>query len=98
MTHIMLTHSDKKGNLPSLPAQLVVDMHITKAEETSMGVDEEYTEEWRDDYGIPGSDDIQEREEEIKAAKSSAERGGKRRQRAPSMMEAESSSTKTTKR
>ena len=54
--------------------------------------------EWRDDYGIPGSDDIQEREEEIKAAKSSAERGGKRRQRAPSMMEAESSSTKTTKR
>ena len=98
MTHIMLTHSDKKGNLPSLPAQLVVDMHITKAEETSMGVDEEYTEEWRDDYGIPGSDDIQEREEEIKTTKSSAERGGKRRQRAPSTMEAESSSRKATKR
>ena len=44
----------------------MVDMHIECEEETLMKVDDELTQVWREEYGLPGSDDIQEAIDDLK--------------------------------
>ncbi|PIL27027.1 hypothetical protein GSI_10166 [Ganoderma sinense ZZ0214-1] len=82
ITHLYIAHSDKGSHLPPLPAQMVVDMHISKQEEAWMDVDEDFTDKWRKVNDIPGSDDVQETEEELKTAAAQTKRG-----RAQSTME-----------
>ncbi len=41
-----------------MPRQLIVQSHITKAEEIEIGVGEVQTSHWRDEYGWPQSDAI----------------------------------------
>ncbi|KAI1795787.1 hypothetical protein LXA43DRAFT_1090426 [Ganoderma leucocontextum] len=81
MTHLFVSHSENGSCLPPLPAQMIVDMHISKQEEAWMAVDEECTDKWRDSHGVPGSDDVYEKEAELKAAAQA------KRARAPSMKE-----------
>ncbi|KAH9852083.1 hypothetical protein C2E23DRAFT_203440 [Lenzites betulinus] len=59
ITHLLINHQDKDKNLPGIPPQFLVDMHISKAEEQAMGIEEDCTDEWREENEVPGSDDIQ---------------------------------------
>lgn len=68
MTHLYISHSENGSILPPLPAQLVVDMHISKQEEAWMDIEEEFTDKWREVHDIPGSDDVRETAEELKTA------------------------------
>ncbi|KAI0753375.1 hypothetical protein C8Q80DRAFT_1096770 [Daedaleopsis nitida] len=58
MNHILTYHATDSGMVPDIPAQLVVDMHISKEEECLIGVSEETTDRWREELNAPGSDDL----------------------------------------
>ncbi|KAI0739154.1 hypothetical protein C8Q80DRAFT_1112684 [Daedaleopsis nitida] len=58
MNHILTYHATDSGVVPDIPAQLVVDMHISKEEECVIGVSEETTDRWREELNAPGSDDL----------------------------------------
>lgn len=39
---------------------MLFNMHIKRAEEIGLGVSEERTNSFRDEHGVPGSDDLQQ--------------------------------------
>ncbi|GBE90151.1 hypothetical protein SCP_1801750 [Sparassis crispa] len=61
--HITMEHSKEDGMLPPIAPQLLVDMHISRAEEAFMEIDEQVTEEWRLENEIPNTDVIEETRE-----------------------------------
>ncbi|KAH9923817.1 uncharacterized protein B0H18DRAFT_934574 [Fomitopsis serialis] len=64
--HLLLEHSTPDAiELPSVPPQLLLDMHISRAEEEAMKVDEDATTDYREEFDIPDSDDIQLVREEL---------------------------------
>ncbi|KAI0368713.1 hypothetical protein BV20DRAFT_998002 [Pilatotrama ljubarskyi] len=71
--HLLTAHRDDEDTLPELPPQFLVDMHILKVEESAMGVGAEWTERWREENEIPGSDDI--RKAQAGLASSAPKRG-----------------------
>lgn len=46
--------------LPLIPGKLLVDMFVSKQEEQWMGISEDATSDYRDDFELPGSDAIEE--------------------------------------
>ncbi|GBE85589.1 hypothetical protein SCP_0801060 [Sparassis crispa] len=58
-----MEHSKEDGTLPPIAPQLLVDMHISRAEEAFMEIDEQVTEEWRLENEIPNTDVIEETRE-----------------------------------
>ena len=46
--------------LPLIPGKLLVDMFVSQQEEKWMGISEEATFDYRDDFELPGSDAIEE--------------------------------------
>ncbi|TFK89183.1 hypothetical protein K466DRAFT_611332, partial [Polyporus arcularius HHB13444] len=83
LNHILIHHADKDGNVPDIPAQLLVDMHVSRKEEQLMQIPEEITDSWRDENQIPDSDGIEEAQEELATAKRDrAQSTVERRQRA----------------
>lgn len=67
VTHLYLHHQDEDGLLPKLPPQFLVDMHVSKAEESTMGIAPDWTEKWRDENAVPDSDGIEAPQEESAA-------------------------------
>lgn len=67
IVHLHTHHLTKENCLPDLPPAFMIDMHISKAEESAMGVGEESTDLWRDEYQVPDSDDIQEAKDGLSA-------------------------------
>ena len=61
--HIVSQHSipfdDDEDAKIAIPAQMAIDMFISKAEETYMGVIAEVTNTYRQDFSIPDSDAIE---------------------------------------
>ncbi|OSD00270.1 hypothetical protein PYCCODRAFT_1479355 [Trametes coccinea BRFM310] len=88
VSHLISTHVEMDKRLPGLPPQFLVDSHISMAEEKAMGIGEEWTARWRDVHDVPGSDDVQEAQEELAA--NAVKRG-----RAESMAQVEQTRTKT---
>lgn len=43
--------------IPAIPGPMIVDMYISRWEETTMGITEEATMDYRLDNNLPGSDD-----------------------------------------
>ncbi|KAH9856505.1 hypothetical protein C2E23DRAFT_721964 [Lenzites betulinus] len=87
--HLIAAHRNEAGDLPDIPPRLLVDMHISKVEESAMGIEDEWTERWREENDIPGSDDIEEAQGKISASAIS------KRGRAQSTAEVEQSRRKT---
>ncbi len=79
--HLCIAHIDEEGNAPDIPAQLLIDMHVSKQEEKWMGIEEALTETWREENMIPDSDGI-----EFEEARAEA---NLKRDRALSMADAE---------
>lgn len=44
MVHLLTAHRDEAGDIQDITPQLVVEMHISRAEESAMGIGEEYTD------------------------------------------------------
>lgn len=57
--HLACMHSDNTGALPEIPIEFLLKIFITKREESSLGISEEATEDWRLENEIPGSDDLE---------------------------------------
>ena len=61
--HIIAHHSlpfdDSGDSLVAVPAQMAIDMFITCAEESKMGIASTVTAAFRDDYDLPDSDMIE---------------------------------------
>ena len=55
-----VTDTTNTYKLPLIPGKLLVDMFISRQEEMWMGISERATFEYRDDFELPGSDDIEE--------------------------------------
>ncbi|OJT06659.1 hypothetical protein TRAPUB_2491, partial [Trametes pubescens] len=53
----------------------MIDMHISKAEESAMGVNEEATDAWREENQVPGSDNIQDARDLLTAQAQAQKRG-----------------------
>ncbi|KAF8074122.1 hypothetical protein FPV67DRAFT_1446920 [Lyophyllum atratum] len=68
MFHLLIDHS-VDGKPPEIPAQLMVDMFITKKEEIDMGVQAEMTQKWREENTIPDSDGLEMIVEEMESGK-----------------------------
>jgi hypothetical protein len=45
---------------PKIPRQHLSHMHITKEEEKALGIKEDITDAWREEYNIPGTDSLLE--------------------------------------
>ncbi|THH13601.1 hypothetical protein EW146_g6638 [Bondarzewia mesenterica] len=60
MLHLAREHASEDGTMPEIPGQLLVDMFISTAEESAMGVEKEVTQKWRGDNQIPGSDVVEQ--------------------------------------
>lgn len=58
--------------MPAIPPQLMVDMHISKAEERRLGIEDELTMVWREENNIPGSDDIEAQHKALKRGRERA--------------------------
>ena len=58
--HLNTNHLTDTGERAPLPLELIVTSHITREEELKMGIDPGDTDDYRDDEGVFGSDDIQE--------------------------------------
>lgn len=65
MVHLLIQHLGDEENLPDLPPSLVLDMHISKAEELAMGIATEWTDKWREENAIPDSDGIEEAQAQL---------------------------------
>lgn len=59
MVHVLIAHTID-GDLPDIPPQLMVDMHISSSEENEMGIGCEWTDKWRAENQVPNSDGIEE--------------------------------------
>ncbi len=57
MVHMHMVHGID-GVLPELPPQLMLGMHIRKAEERAMLISEDATSKWREENNAPDSDDL----------------------------------------
>jgi hypothetical protein len=57
--HLDTNHLTDTGERPPLPLELIVTSHITREEESKIGNDPGDTDDYRDDEGVFGSDDIQ---------------------------------------
>ena len=59
--HLDTNHLTDTGELerPPLPLELIVTSHITREEESKIGIDQNDIDDYRDDEGVLGSDDIQ---------------------------------------
>ena len=55
-----VTGTTNTYKLPLIPGKLLVDMFVSRQEELWMGISESTTFEYRDDFELPGSDDIEE--------------------------------------
>ncbi|GBE84386.1 hypothetical protein SCP_0603650 [Sparassis crispa] len=60
-----MEHSKEDGTLPPIAPQLLMDLHISRAKEAFMEIDEQVTEEWRLENGILNTDVIEEMREEL---------------------------------
>ncbi|TFY57754.1 hypothetical protein EVJ58_g6829 [Rhodofomes roseus] len=78
--HLAKEHCTDNDELPPIPLQLAIDMHISIEEESLMRVAKDVTEDWRKQHAIPGSDEIEEYREELKASQTK----GKKRLRSQS--------------
>lgn len=58
--HLLTDHELDNGTLSPIPGRLLMDMFITRAEETEMGIQERETQQYREDHHIPDSDDMQQ--------------------------------------
>ena len=56
--------------LPQLPPSMIVSSYITQQEEKAIGITAEHTWGYRDELGIPGSDDRVVMEEDLKRERS----------------------------
>ncbi|KAI0760350.1 hypothetical protein C8Q74DRAFT_1386303 [Fomes fomentarius] len=51
LRRIFTHYADEDGNIPDIPPQMLVDMHISKREENEyMKITEEATDEWRNQW------------------------------------------------
>ena len=55
-----VTDTSNTYKLPLIPGKLLVDMFISRQDEMWMGISERATFKYRDDFELPGSDDIEE--------------------------------------
>lgn len=76
MQHILLEHStsteDGEISLPAVHPQLIVDMHITQKEESWLHIDDDDTKEWREQHGLPASEDVAVVKAELESAGAAA--------------------------
>lgn len=56
--HFASEHSTQEP-LPTIPPQMLVDMHISRAEETWMNIDQANTNRWREQNNILNTDAIE---------------------------------------
>jgi len=56
---------------PTIPGQLLVDMFVSKEEENALKIEEEVTDLYRKDHGIPDTDGLLEMREEWEKRKRS---------------------------
>lgn len=63
--HLLSEHPGEDGAMRAVPPKFMVDMHVSRAEERAMKVEDEMTEVWRGEYDVPGSDDVQGAVEEL---------------------------------
>ena len=63
--HLAAHHFFAANQFPSLPLELVVNMHILRDEEAQMSIDASATAEFRDTWTVPGSDDIEVYKESV---------------------------------
>ena len=67
LNHILTCHADSEGNVPDVPAQMLLDMHISKLENKWMKVDLKVVEDWREQWGVPDSDGIEVTQAELES-------------------------------
>jgi len=63
MYHLAIEHTDlSMGNatVPKIPVEFLVKTFITSREETSLGIDDNVTDDWRERNGIPNSEGLEE--------------------------------------
>jgi len=69
MYHLAEYHADWGSEDPTLPrilGELLVDSFITSEEESLIGIDEMLTDDWWEENNIPGTDGIEEIQEDLK--------------------------------
>jgi hypothetical protein len=61
--HMVLHHKQPHpiipnvNTLPSIPGIMLIQSHVSHEEEYAMGIGEDVTSSYRDDFQLPGSDD-----------------------------------------
>lgn len=78
--HLAKEHCTDENELPPVPLQLAVDMHISIEEESLMRIAKDVMEDWRKQHEIPNSDEVEGYCEELKASQTK----GKKRMRSQS--------------
>jgi len=74
--HVVTRHLTDDNNLPFLPMDLWATTHISKWEESKMGIPGVKTDEWRTFRQVPDSDVVDQIEEEIVRSEGEGSGGG----------------------
>lgn len=67
--HLITEHADEEGNIPPMPLQMIVDCHISRAEEDAVGIDPDTTDDWRVNHDFANSSDVEGAAEELQNVK-----------------------------
>ncbi|KAL1727252.1 hypothetical protein EV714DRAFT_217661 [Schizophyllum commune] len=80
--HIALEHGTQPDDRCAMPAELIIEIFISRAEEQLLGIEEEVTAEWREENRMPDTDGFEQAEIEVKSNSKAAQ---KRKGRAESL-------------